>query len=217
MLANSKHIQAEIKKYYNRDAEVVYPPVDTERFKSRDNAERFSFVIAARQTPYKRVDLAVAACSQINAPLKVIGNGPEYHNLTAMAGPSVRFMGFLPADEVARHLQISEAFIFPGLDDFGIVPIEAMAAGTPVIAYKAGGALDYVTPGVTGEFFEDQTVASLAAVLKTFKQDKYDHKIIAKKAEMFSNKKFHDKMVTVITKYTKRAGQAKKTDTATKT
>lgn len=198
IIANSTHIKAEILKYYGRKSEVVFPPVDTERFKTTDKTERFGFVITGRQTPYKRVDLAVAASSLTHAPLKVIGNGPEYHKLTAMAGPSVRFLGYLPGDEVARHLQTAEAFLFPGLDDFGISPVEAMASGTPVIAYRAGGALDYIKDGVTGAFFEEQTAESLAAALSKFKPDTYDHKKIARHAAKYGIKPFRAKMEKVL-------------------
>lgn len=207
MLANSTHIKSEIKKYYGRKADVVFPPVDVDHFKSTDDAVRFGFVITGRQTPYKRFDLAVAACSSIHAPLKVIGDGPEYHRLTALAGPSVRFMGKLPWDEVAHHVQIAEGFIFPGLDDFGISPVEAMAAGTPVLAYRGGGALDYVKEGVTGEFFDEQEVSSLAEALKAFKPEAYDHKKIARAARKYSIDQFRSRMEKVLLKQVKKAAK----------
>ncbi len=194
IIANSTHIKDEIKKYYSRDASVVFPPVDIARFKTTEPTERFGFVITGRQTPYKRVDLAVAACSRLGLPLKVIGSGPDYNMLTAMAGASVRFLGFLKEEEVARHLQLAEAFVFPGVDDFGIAPVEALAAGTPVIAYKAGGALDYVKPGVSGEFFEEQTVESLMETLQDFKPEKYDNKKVASAATKFSIAEFHTQL-----------------------
>lgn len=195
MIANSTHTKDEIKKYYGRDAMVIFPPVDSEHFKvpPRENPERFGFVITGRQTPYKRFDLAVAACSQTRLPLKVIGDGPDHNRLTAMSGATVRFLGYLPTPQVAHHVQLAEAFIFPGVDDFGISPVEAQAAGTPVIAYKGGGALDYVVPGVTGEFFEEPTADSLAVALKSFNPDKYDHRKIARSAQKFSVKQFSTK------------------------
>ncbi len=185
MIANSTHTKQDIEKYYGRPADVVFPPVDVDRFKGGDKADRYGFVIAGRQTPYKRIDLAVAACSRLRLPLKVIGDGPDHHRLTAMAGQSVRFLQ-ANDKEIVRHFQTAEAFLFPGVDDFGITPVEAMAAGTPVIAYRAGGAMDYVKAGTTGELFDEQTVDSLAAALKTFKPGSFDSKKIAKQADKFS-------------------------------
>lgn len=201
MIANSTHIQAEIKKYYGRDSQVIFPPVDTARFKPKGNTRRFSFVITGRQTPYKRFDLAVAACSSIKAPLKVIGKGPDYDKLTAMAGPSVRFLGYVSDEELARQVQNSEAYIFPCLDDFGVSAVEALAAGTPVIAYKGGGALDYIKEGETGAFFTEQTVESLVEALQKFDPARYNHKKIAKKADKFAAKHFTAKMERVLVKY----------------
>jgi glycosyltransferase involved in cell wall biosynthesis len=114
MIANSTHIKREIKKYYGRTAQVIYPPIDVERFKPKTEGSRYSFVIVGRQTPYKRFDIAVAACSQLKLPLKVIGKGPEYTALTAMAGPSIRFLGYTSDDDKVRHMQGSEAFRHAG-------------------------------------------------------------------------------------------------------
>jgi glycosyltransferase involved in cell wall biosynthesis len=194
LVAISSHIQKEIKKYYNRASEIIYPPVDIERFADITETERHGFVIAGRQTPYKRIDLAVAACTELNLPLTVIGDGPEYERLQKIAGPTITFTGQLADKEVALQFASAEAFIFPGLDDFGITPVEAMAAGTPVIAYKAGGALDYVNPGKTGEFFTKQTVGSLVKALTTFKAQRYDQAGIKKQARNFSTKKFQQKL-----------------------
>jgi glycosyltransferase involved in cell wall biosynthesis len=201
MIANSTHIKREIKKYYGRTAQVIFPPVSTDRFKTAENTNRYGFVVTGRQTPYKRIDLAVAACSTAKVPLKVIGHkGPEYSRLTEMAGPTVRFLTNVNDQELPYHFHTAEAFLFPGLDDFGIVPIEAMAAGTPVIAYKAGGALDYVKAGENGEFFDEQTVEALVKAIKEFDPEKYDHKKIAKKAEKFAPKQFRSKMETALIK-----------------
>lgn len=203
IIANSNHIKTEIKKYYGRSSQVIHPPVDVERFKPKDEDHRYSFVITGRQTPYKRFDLAVSAAGQLKVPLKVIGKGPDYTRLTTMAGPSIRFLGYLPNQDVVRHLQTSEAFIFPGVDDFGIAAVEALAAGTPVIAYKAGGALDYIKEGENGVFFEEQTVESLVKAMKKFKPDAYNHKKISKKAENFAPEHFTTKMEKALSKYLK--------------
>lgn len=201
LIANSTNIQKQIKKYYGRDSEVIFPPVDTEKFKKagQDSKNRKGFVIAGRQTPYKRFDLAVQACSELGLPLTVIGKGPEYKRLQSMAGPSVHFTGFVKDDADVRKLVAkAEAFIFPGLDDFGIVPVEAMASGTPVIAYKAGGALDYVIPGKTGEFFDKQTVESLKAALKNFDGAKYSSRDISRATDQFSIKEFRKQFEKII-------------------
>ncbi len=205
MIANSTHIQTMIKKYYDRDCEVIFPPVNVEEFfpvSSSGSSNRAGFVITGRQTPYKRMDLAVAACTTLNLPLTVFGTGPDHEKLKAMAGPSITFAGWASRDEVTKALQSSVAFIFPGVDDFGISAVEALAAGTPVIAYKAGGALDYIKPGKTGEFFEEQTVESLINCLKAFDGSKYTPNDMKKQVERFKKenfkKSFHSLVNTVL-------------------
>ena len=195
MIANSEHTKAEIQKYYDRSAVVLHPPVATERFRELVKAKkRRGFVIAGRQTPYKRFDIAVSACSQLNVPLTVIGDGPEYKRLRKLAGKSVTFLGKVSDDVLAEELASAKGFIFPGIDDFGITPVEAIAAGTPVIAYKAGGALDYVIPGKTGIFFEEQTAKSLAAALRTFSRTKFNPAEVSVHAERFSADRFTQKI-----------------------
>lgn len=190
MIANSSHIQKEIKKYYHRDSEIIHPPVDTERFGKSKSTPRSGFVITGRHTPYKKIDLAVQACTKLNLPLTVIGDGPEHQKLVDMAGPTITFAGQLPHDEVPTYLASATAFIFPNLDDFGIAPVEAMAAGTPVIAYKAGGTLDYVVPGKSGEFFTPQTAEALQKTLARFKPTKYSSGDIKTHARAFSQVNF---------------------------
>lgn len=200
MIANSTHIQAEIKKYYGRDSVVAHPPVLFERFQKPQYQDlpRSGFLISGRQTPYKRFDLAVQACTQANLPLRVIGEGPDHERLRTLAGPSVTFLGRLPDEELEREFASAQALIFPGLDDFGITPIEAMAAGTPVIAYKAGGALDYIIPGKTGMFFDQQTVESLTTALQQFKATDYTAADIKTTAESFSTQHFQQNMHKVL-------------------
>jgi len=196
IIANSSHIQAEIKKYYNRDSTVIFPPVYFERFQKPENANlpRQGFIISGRQTPYKRFDLAVQACSQLNLPLKVIGGGPDNARLRSMAGPSVVFLGKVNDATLEREFASAGALLFPGLDDFGITPVEAMAAGTPVIAYRAGGALDYVQLGITGEFFDEPTVESLMAVLTKFDTQAYNPSAIRTSAYRFSTSVFQKEL-----------------------
>lgn len=192
IIANSRHIQSEIKKYYGRDSTVIHPPVYIERFQKAGNQRlpRRGFLISGRQTPYKRFDLAVEACNQTEQLLTVIGDGPDHAHLRKLAGHDITFLGKVSDDVLEQEFASAEALIFPGLDDFGITPLEAMASGTPVVAYKAGGALDYIIPGKTGEFFTEPTAESLAEVLRNFKPDRYSAPAISVFAERFSRERF---------------------------
>lgn len=186
MIANSTHTARAIEKYYQREATVIFPPIDTQRFKNDQSQARHGFVITGRQTPYKRIDLAIQACTKLKKDLAVIGRGPDHGKLIDIAGPTITFKTNATDADVAQLVQHAEAFIFPGLDDFGIAPVEALAAGTPVIAFQAGGALDYVDQGETGIFFEEQTTESLCTALKAFPKYSFDHHRIAASAEQFS-------------------------------
>lgn len=195
----STHIQAKVHQYYDRASVVVHPPVDTVRFgTAKPPAKRQGFVITGRQTPYKRVDLAVEACSKLGFPLTVIGNGPEHERLRKLAGKTITFLGHVSDDVLLEELARAKAFIFPCVDDFGIAPVEAMAAGTPVIAYKDGGALDYVVEGKTGTFFDEQSLTSLAKALSDFKSSDYSVDDIKKATHSFSIKQFHKNFLTAL-------------------
>ena len=146
----------------------------------------------------KRIDIAIEACNQLKLPLTIIGSGPITDELKKLAGPTVTFTGRVSDEELTKLAVSAEAFVFPSFEDFGIAPVEALAAGTPVIAYRAGGALDFVIPGKTGEFFTDQTVESLVTALHTFKPLHYDHAKISRFAEKFSAKNFHADFTTFI-------------------
>jgi glycosyltransferase involved in cell wall biosynthesis len=202
-IANSTHIQSDIKLYYGRDSVVIHPPIDINRFNAPAPAVRQGFVTAGRQVPQKRTDLVVAACTKLGLPLTVIGDGPEHSRLAELAGPSVSFAGRVSDNDMPKYFVAAQAFIFPSFDDFGIVPVEAMAAGTPVVAYKAGGASDYVEPGVTGIFFEAQTVGSLSKALLAFKPADFNEKPIRKKAAGFAPEVFAAKMHDFITEHCK--------------
>lgn len=194
IIANSTYTKNQIKKYYNRESTVIFPPVDTKYFKPTKSIKRKGFIITGRQTPYKRFDLAVKACTQLNLPLTVVGDGPEYYKLKSMAGPSVTFLGFVARDEIKKHLQSAEAFIFPGIDDFGIAPVEALSAGCPVIAYNNGGALDYVVPNKTGCFFNKPTVSSLVKTLANFNSNDFSSSQISRFANKFNTQEFKTKL-----------------------
>ncbi len=191
VIANSNHIQADIKRYYNRDSTVIFPPVNTEPFRDFPKQPREGFLVLGRQVPQKQQILAIKACSELGLKLTVAGNGPENINLQKAAGPSVIFDTDVSDEKVKKYMASAEAFIFCGEDDFGITPVEAMAAGTPVVAYKAGGALDYVQEGKTGAFFTEQTVESLQTTLQTFDPSKYNQDDIKKAAENYSIDNFH--------------------------
>jgi glycosyltransferase involved in cell wall biosynthesis len=204
-IANSSHIQADIKRYYHRDAEVIFPPVDTERFQqstinNQQSKPRSGFITAGRLATMKRVDLIVDACTELNVPLKVVGRGPDYDNLVKRGGPTVTFHNQVSDEEMPAYLSSAKAFVFASFEDFGITPIEAMATGTPVIAYQAGGALDYVVPGKTGAFFPIQTVASLKQALQEFDPSKYSQNDIKTAAERYSIQNFHRSMQVFLDK-----------------
>lgn len=197
-IANSTHIQNDIKQFYKRDAVVVHPPADTLRFAQAINSilakstvhSRHGFITVGRQVPLKKTDIIIEACNRLKLPLTIIGHGPEHGRLKKIAGPTITFKTGVSDEQLPAELASAEAFIFASFEDFGIAPIEAMAVGTPVIAYQAGGALDYVVPGKTGEFFDKQDADSLVKALKAFDSKRYDNKLIRKHATQFSSKIF---------------------------
>jgi glycosyltransferase involved in cell wall biosynthesis len=199
LIANSNYTKANILKYYNRESSVIFPPVDINKYASKGQAEskRKGFVITGRQTPYKHVDLAVAACTKLNLDLDVIGTGPDNKKLRAMAGPTIKFLGQASDEIKAVRLQSAQAFIFPGVDDFGISAVEALAAGTPVIAYKGGGSLDYINTS-TGLFFDKQTVAELCRTLEKFKRTQFETVKIKKFSQSFSPVVFKENITSFI-------------------
>ncbi len=202
MIANSTHTQEMINKYYQRDSIVIHPPVDVERFKLKGVApSRHGFVVAGRQTPYKRIDIAVEACSQLKLPLIVIGNGPDHRRLEKLAGRNVTFLTSVSDEDLPKHFSSSLALIFPSnTEDFGVTAIEAMAAGTPVIAYSKGGPRDYIKPNKTGLFFDKLSAKSLSKVLEDFNPNRFDAKEIANFSNNFSSDKFVKNMNKLIDK-----------------
>ncbi|HSX46982.1 MAG TPA: glycosyltransferase [Patescibacteria group bacterium] len=196
IIANSTYTQTKIKEYYGRESIVIHPPIDTDRFAQIAQPVRHGFIVTGRQTPYKRIDLAVAACTQLGAPLTVVGKGPDHERLVKLAGPTVTFVTNASDEEVVQSLASAEAFLFPVLDDFGIAPVEAMAAGTPVLAYKAGGALDYVVTGETGLFFAEQTTESLIECIQSFKPSLFKPTLISQAAQQFSVEHFRKQLET---------------------
>lgn len=190
-VAISTEVQARIRRIYGRESVVIYPPVDTGRFcpapmGTQDNY----FLIVSRLIPYKRMDLAVLAFTELGFPLRIAGDGRDRARLESMAGPNVHFLGRVSDTELGPLLARCRAFVLPGLEDFGISPVEAMAAGRPVIAYSGGGALDTVVDGRTGIFFREPTVASLAEAVRTFDEADWNPETIQAHAEQFDVGRF---------------------------
>lgn len=184
-IAISTEIQQRIRQYYDRESVVIYPPVETGRFDFPVDEPDDYFLIVSRLIPYKRIDLAVQAATQLGVQLKIGGRGRDMERLQALAGPTVEFIGYVPDGELPGLMARCKAFIFPGLEDFGITPVQALASGRPVIAYAGGGALDTVIPGVTGEHFSELTVDSLTEVMANFDASRYDPEVMRKHAAQF--------------------------------
>ncbi len=193
-MANSAFVARRIYKVYRRESTVIYPPVDTDWFQCRAEKESF-YLTASRMVPYKQVQLIVEAFREMpDKELIVIGDGPEFHRIKARATANVQILGYQNAEILRDHLQRARAFIFAAEEDFGIIPLEAQACGTPVIAYEKGGAMETIISGVTGLFFESQTVESIKTAVNRFErhQHQFDPLVIRKNAERFSVARFRE-------------------------
>lgn len=193
-IANSQVVADRIKQIYGRESVVIPPPIDVDRFQPSDDVEDY-FLILSRLVPYKRIDLAIQACTKMNRELVVIGDGPDRQRLEAMAGPTVKFLG-RQSDEVVNHYASHcRALLFPGEEDFGMTPLEINAAGRPVIAYGAGGALETVTDGLTGLFFKHPTSQSLSEAIEQFDDYRWSQRVLRQHAEKFSYQVFAGRML----------------------
>jgi glycosyltransferase involved in cell wall biosynthesis len=197
-IANSTVTQERIKRYYGKPSTVIYPPVDVSRFTPPPKGERAGYVLWGRHVPYKRFDLAIQAANELNVPLTVIGSGPDTDRLKSLAGPTITFTGRISDEELVHRAQSAKAFLFPNEEDFGISAVEALAAGTPVIAYKKGGALDIVQDGETGIFFEEQTVKSLTSAMRRFETMSFLPATLHRKAKRFEKSLFATKLHKVV-------------------
>lgn len=193
-VANSQEVASRIKRYYNRTAIVIPPPVDLPPYQER-KAEDF-YLAGGRLIPYKRLSIAIQAFNALGLPLTIFGEGRDRANLQAQAASNITFVGWVDEQQRLDLLARCRAFIFPGEEDFGITPVEAMAAGRPVIAYAAGGALETIIDGLTGRFFHQQHPAALAAAIATSRHDTYNAQTIRHHAEHFQKAVFINRMKT---------------------
>ena len=211
LLVNSKYTQKRIKKYYRRDSRIVYPPVVNKNKSGNDidgeqKKEKY-FLMVSRLTGYKKVDLVVNAFNKLELPLIIVGEGEQKKYLQKIAGKTVKVVGWQDEKNLAKYYQGARALIFPAVDDFGMVMVEAMRYGVPIIAIKKGGAKEIVKEGLSGEFFEAQTVEVLADGVRRFIENEknYDANAIKKEAEKFSQEKFKEKIEEVIKEKTLNA------------
>ena len=207
-VANSAHVAERIRRYYGRDSEIVHPPVHVDHFLALQRRPGDWYLAFGRVVPYKRVDLAVAACTRLGRRLKVAGDGRALDAVRAQAGPGIEFLGKVADGERDALLGGARALLFPGEEDFGIVPVEAQAAGVPVIAYGVGGALETVKDGVTGTLFAEQTEQALAAAIERFEAAAPSEQAVRENARSFGRERFRAQMATVIARAASGRGES---------
>lgn len=197
-IAISGVVADRIRRHYARTAEVIYPPVDVDRFTPSGRPPEDDLLVVSRLVPYKRIDLAIAAANRLGRRLKIVGDGPARPRLERMAGPTIEFLGRLPDAEVAVLYTRASALLFPGNEDFGIAPVEAQAAGRPVIAYGEGGATETVIEGETGVFFEGQTEDSLIAAIERCDALRPDPRRCRENAGRFHRREFCQRLQAAV-------------------
>lgn len=196
-ICNSTYVQKRIRKYYRRESTIIHPPVSIEN--APDNKEKESFyIVFSRLVSYKRIDLAVKVFNELGKPLVVIGDGPQRKKLEHMANQNIQFSGFVTEEQKWRYLSRAKALIYPGIEDFGIIPVEAQAAGCPVIAFSKGGIQDTVIPDKTGVMFKEQTVESLKKAILEFENKSFQQDDLKQFVRQFSKEEFNRKIFQFI-------------------
>lgn len=200
-VANSRFVASRIRHYYNRSADVVHPPVDLEMYGPDPELDRTHYLFVSELVPYKRADLVIEAFRGLEHKLLIVGDGSQRAELERDLPLNVRLLGRVPGEELPRLYQTAHALIFPGEEDFGIVPVEAMACGTPVLAYGRGGARDSVVEGRTGFFFKDQSIDSIRDAVRRFENQgdsRFQPAEIAKHATDFGASRFRDQFAAIV-------------------
>lgn len=190
----SNFIQDRVRKYYSKNSKVIYPPVNVEKFHVSDRTDNY-FFMAGRLVSYKRFDLVVRVFNKNGLHLKIVGAGPEFKKLKSIAGKNIEFLGLVSDEKLADLYSNAKACIFPQEEDFGIVPLESMASGRPVIAYRAGGALETITENQTGIFFDEQNFESLQTAIDRFDKTQFNPEICRKRAEEFNVEVFKENIL----------------------
>ncbi|MFA6130995.1 MAG: glycosyltransferase [Patescibacteria group bacterium] len=198
-IANSETVKTRIKKYYHADSTVIFPPVDTHKFSITPGPKDY-FLAGGRLVPYKRFDMIVEAFNRLGVPLKIFGSGPMEQLLRKRAGKNIQFLGRVSDEERISLFQGAKAFLHPHEEDFGITPIESMAAGRPVIALRRGGATETVVEGVTGTFFDEQSWEELADTILHFDETLFNPEVIRQHAEHFSLAAFRERFTSFVAK-----------------
>ncbi|MCJ8329128.1 MAG: glycosyltransferase [Lentisphaeria bacterium] len=201
-IANSEFVAKRIKRIYDRESTVIHPPVDVDFYSQLSPEYGDYYLFVGQLTHYKRPDLAIEACTKMNRPIRIVGNGPLLSTLRKNAGDNVQFLEKVSSDQLRKLYAGAKALIFPGVEDFGIVPLEAQAAGTPVIAYRDGGAVETVIEDKTGLFFDQQNVSALQSMIEEFElqEKRFSLASIQSHAREFSEEKFRTTITSTINK-----------------
>ena len=205
-IANSMAVAQRIRRFYQREARVVYPPVDTDRFHPVGGIEGEYFLVVAALVPYKRIDLAVEACNRLDRELCIVGDGPERRRLERLAGPSVQFFGWVAEDELVRLYNGCRALLYPGEEDFGITAVEVQACGRPVIALRKGGVVETVLENRTGIFFRESSAEALCEAIGSFDEAVFDRGVIRSHAERYGGARCRTELSSTIGKWLEHHG-----------
>ena len=208
-VANSRITQQRIAAAYHRHSEIIHAPIDVDRFRVAPKVGDYYLVVSAL-VPYKRVDLAIEACNRLREPLLIVGTGPEESRLKSLAGPTVKFLGSTADEDVVDLYSRCRALLFPGLEDYGLTPLEAMASGRPVIAFGAGGALDTVADGLTGRFFYRQTSEALIEAINACERTLFRPAAIREHAQRFGIPEFRARFCSFVSQCIEQKRSASK-------